>query len=110
LQYEMFSDQNPTMAPIAALAEQVRKDRNPVSSNNPLVAMQENYSNQIVSALDSWREASERLAERTFLAVYGSPTLEAAVGIDPAVTRRPRQAAKNPLHGELLQKRIDELR
>jgi len=110
LQYEMFSDQNPTMAPIAALAEQVRKDRNPVASNNPFVAMQENFSNQIVSALDSWREASERLAERTFLAVYGSPTLEAAVGIDPAGTQRPRQAPKNPLHGELLQKRIDELR
>ena len=48
----MFSDQNPTMGPIATLAEQIRKDRKPVSSNNPFVAMQEHFSNQIVSALD----------------------------------------------------------
>ena len=75
LQYEMFSDQNPAMAPIATLAEQIRKDRKPVSSNNPFVAMQEQFSNQIVSAFDLWRDTSEKLTERTFLAVYGSPVL-----------------------------------
>jgi hypothetical protein len=110
LQYEMFSDQNPAMASISSLAEQVRNDRKPVTSDNPFVAMQENFSNHIVSALDGWREVSEKLAERTFLAVYGSPTLQAAVGIDPAETQRLRKAPKNPLHGELLQKRIDELK
>jgi len=110
LQYEMFSDQNPAMAPIATLAEQIRKDRKPVSSNNPFVAMQEQFSNQIVSAFDSWRDTSEKLTERTFLAVYGSPVLQAAVGIDPSETQRLRKAPKNPLHGELLQKRIEELK
>ena len=110
LQYEMFSDQNPAMAPIAALAEQIRKDRKPCPTDNPFVAMQETFSNQIVSALDSWREASEKMSEQTFLAIYGSPTLQAAVGIDPAGTQRLRKAAKNPLHGELLQKRIEELK
>ncbi|HET9688763.1 MAG TPA: DUF3141 domain-containing protein, partial [Pseudolabrys sp.] len=110
LQYEMFSDQNPLVAPIAALAEQIRNDRRSVSADNPFVAMQESFSNQIVSALDAWRDASEKLSERTFLAVYGSPTLQSAVGIDPAATQRLRKAAKNPLHSELLQKRIDELK
>src|SRR5262245_10445579 len=107
LQYEMFSDQNPAMASVAALAEQIRNDRKPVSSDNPFVAMQQNFSNQIVSALDAWRDACEKLAERTFLAVYGSPTLQSAVGIDPGATQRLRKAAKNPLHSELLQKRFD---
>jgi Protein of unknown function (DUF3141) len=110
VQYEMFSDQNPATAPIATLAEQIRKDRKPASNDNPFVAMQENFSNQIVSALDAWREASEKVAERTFLTVYGSPTLQAAVGIDPAGTQHLRKAPKNPLHGELLQKRIEELK
>ena len=50
------------------------------------------------------------MAERTFLAVYGQPTLQAAVGIDPADTRPLRRAAKSPLHRELLQARIAELR
>ena len=57
-----------------------------------------------------WRDVSEKLAERTFLAVFGSPALQAAVGIDPAGTQRLRKAAKNPLHRELLQKRIAELK
>ena len=53
---------------------------------------------------------SEALAERTFLAIYGLPSLQAAVGIDPAGTRPLRKAAKSPLHRELLQKRIAELK
>ena len=110
LQYELFSDQNPAMAQVAGLAEQVRNNRKRVASDNPLVAMQEQFSNQIVAGLEAWREASEKISERTFLAVYGSPTLQAAVGVDPAGTQPLRKAPKNPLHRELLQKRIAELK
>ena len=110
VQYELFSDQNPGMASIAALANQIRENRKEVASDNPYLAAQENVSNRIVSALDAWREATEKWSERTFLAVYGSPTLQAAVGIDPVSTQRLRKAPKNPLHNELLQKRISELR
>ncbi|MGC1894558.1 MAG: DUF3141 domain-containing protein [Pseudolabrys sp.] len=110
LQYELFSDQNPAMAPVAKLAEQVRNSRKPINSDNPLLAMQQQLSDQIVAGLDAWREASEKIAERTFLAIYGSPTLQAAVGVDPAGTQRLRKAPKNPLHRELLQKRIAELK
>jgi len=110
LQYEIFSDQNPFMAPVARLAEQVRANRKSVDSDNPFLAAQENMSKRIESALDSWRETSETWAERMFLAIYGSPTLQAAVGVDPSGTQRLRKATKNPLHRELLQKRIAELK
>ena len=111
LQYELFSDENPMVAPVvAALADQVRKNRKSVAGDNPFVAMQETFSNQIVATLDAWREAIETLSERMFLSVYGSPTLQAALGIDPVATRRLRKATKNPLHRELLQDRIDELK
>jgi len=110
LQYEMFSDTNPMMASVATLAEQIRKDRRPVTTDNPFVAMQEIVSRQMVAALDAWRDVSEALAERTFLAVYGLPTIQAAVGVDPAATRPLRKAPKSPLHRELLQSRIAELK
>ena len=110
LQYEFFSNANPLMAPVATLAEQVRKDRKPSEAKNPFVAMQENASRQIVAGLDAWRDMTEALAERTFLTIYGLPSLQAAVGLDPAATRPLRQAAKSPLHQELLQKRIAELK
>jgi hypothetical protein len=45
-----------------------------------------------------------------FLGIYGSPTLQAAVGLDPSGTQRLRKASKNPLHRDLLQKRIAELK
>ena len=81
-----------------------------MAGDNPFVAMQETASRQIVAALDAWRDLTEAMAERTFLAVYGSPTLQAAVGVDPASTRPVRKAPKSPLHRELLQKRIAELK
>jgi hypothetical protein len=110
LQYEIFSGANPMMAPIAALAEQVRSDRRPVAADNLFIALQENASRQIVAGLDIWRDASEALAERMFMTIYGSPTLQAAVGVDPAATQSLRRAPKSLLHRELIQKRIDELK
>jgi hypothetical protein len=110
LQYELFSNENPLMAPVATLAEQVRKDRRLVAADNPFLALQEILSDQIVHALDAWRDMSEALAERTFLVVYGLPTLQAAVGIDPSSTRSLRQATKSLLHQELLERRIAELK
>jgi pimeloyl-ACP methyl ester carboxylesterase len=110
LQCQTFSNANPFMAPIASLAEEVRKNRRPVAPGNPFIAMQENVSEQIVAALDGWRDFIETVAERTFLTVYGSPALQAAAGIDPADTRPLRKPAKNRLYQELVQKRIAELK
>jgi len=110
LQYELFSDANPMMAGVAAVADQVRKNRKPANSDNAFIGLQENVSQQIVAALDGWRDFSEALAERTFLTVYGSPMLQAAVGIDQSGKRPLRKASKSPLHQDLLQKRIAELK
>jgi hypothetical protein len=110
LQYELFSNANPIMAPVAAMADQVGENRRPISADNPFLAMQEGVSDHIVAGLDAWRKATEAMSERMFLAIYGLPQLQAAAGIDHASTRPLRQAAKNPLHHELLQKRIAELK
>jgi pimeloyl-ACP methyl ester carboxylesterase len=110
LQYEIFSNANPFMAMVAGMAEHVGKDRKTVAATNPFIAMQENASHHIVAALDSWREMNEALAERTFLAIYGSPVLQAAVGIDQSDKRPSRNASKNLLQQDLLQKRIAELK
>jgi hypothetical protein len=109
LQFEMFSDANPAMGPVARLAERIRTNRAPVSNDNPFLALQEHVSEQIVACLDNWRDMIEGLSERTFLALYGARTLQAAVGIDPT-TRSPARAAKSALHRELLRKKIAELK
>ena len=110
LQYEVMSDANPMMAWVSTLADQVRKDRRPVAADNPFVAMQENFSRQVVAGLDRWRDMSEALAEKAFLTTYGTPTLQAAAGLDSETNRPLRKAAKSPLHRELLQSRIADLK
>ncbi|HEX2656466.1 MAG TPA: DUF3141 domain-containing protein, partial [Xanthobacteraceae bacterium] len=110
LQYEMLSDANPLMASVGRLAEEVRERRQPVANDNPFLAMQEAASRQIIQVLDAWRVWNEILAERIFLGVYGSRTLQAAVGIDPERITPLRKSARSPLYRELLEKRIAELK
>jgi pimeloyl-ACP methyl ester carboxylesterase len=110
LQYELLSNANPAMAPVANWAQQVRERRRPAAVNNPFIAIQENVSQQIVTALDAWRDLNETCAERLFMATYGSRTLQAATGIDPQATLPPRKAAKSLLQYELVEKRIADLR
>jgi hypothetical protein len=110
LQYEIFSDANPMMAPVAEAANQIRSKRKPVAAKNPLLAAQEMVSNQIVMFLDTWRDMAESIAEQTFLAIYGQPALQAAVGINPNGTAPLRAAATSPLHDELLKRKIAEIK
>jgi Protein of unknown function (DUF3141) len=109
LQYEIFSNTNPLMAPVAALADRVRHNRRPAAADNFFIALQENVSHQIVTALDAWRDAGEALAEQTFMAMYGPSTVQAALGIDPASMLPLRKAAKSALHLELMDKRVADL-
>ncbi|OAP40977.1 hypothetical protein AU381_03570 [Sinorhizobium glycinis] len=110
LQYEFFGPSNPFMAWVPAVAERVRENRSPAAAENPFLALQENMSRQIVDGLEAWRRSAERLAEETFRALYGSPALQAAVGIDTKSDRPPRKPAKSELHQALVKQRIDALK
>src|ERR1700744_2079526 len=109
LQYEMFSSQNPLMKPVEDAAEKARDDRKSVAKDNPFLAFQEKVSKQLVGALDQWRDSQEALSEAMFLGIYGSPALQAAVGVDPQ-SAPSRRREMDPKHRELLQARIAELR
>src|SRR6201996_8535197 len=109
LQYEMFSSQNPLMKPVEDAAEKARDERKLVAKDNPFLAFQEKVSKQLVGALDQWRDSQEALSEAMFLAVYGSPALQAAVGVDPQSTPS-RRREMDPKHRELLQARTAELK
>jgi Protein of unknown function (DUF3141) len=110
VQYELFADGNPFAAMVAKGAEWARGNRTPVSAGNPLLALEQGASRQIVAALDAWRDMRDRSAELMFLSIYGSPLLQAAVGINPAGTAPLRRAGKDPFHRELLRERIAELK
>jgi hypothetical protein len=109
MSYEAFTDANPFMPALAKAAETVREQRKPAASDNPFIVAQEKLSEQIVKSLDGWRETQEKLSEQIFIAVYGSPALQAAVGVNPEAAR-PRRPGKSLMHRELVEKRIAELK
>jgi pimeloyl-ACP methyl ester carboxylesterase len=109
MSYEAFSDANPFMKVVGRAAERIRDQRRPATTENPFTAAQEEVSNQIVRSLEAWRETTEKISEKAFLAIYGTPALQAAVGVDPEAGC-PRRPGKSALHRELIEKRIAELK
>jgi pimeloyl-ACP methyl ester carboxylesterase len=81
LRFAMFSDKNPMMQPVKALAESVRADRKPVAPNNPLLALEQVASTWITTWWEGYRQVRDATTEAAFLGVYGSPLLQAMVGL-----------------------------
>ena len=81
LRFELFSDRNPFMSAIKPIAEQVRANRKPVEADNPLLAMEKEASSLITSALESGGKVRDAMTESFFLTTYGSPLLQAMVGL-----------------------------
>ena len=91
LRYELFSDKNPFMRPVEQLAEGVRANRKPVNEDNPFLRAQEAVSNQIVEALDRYRDLRNQMVEAFFMNFYGAKPLQAMVGLcSDMATARPR--------------------
>jgi hypothetical protein len=91
LGFEMFADENPLMRPVAGWAEAVRAERRPARPDNPFVAFERVMSDMIETGLKMWGNARDTAAEAIFFATYGSPILQAMVGLradDASVSRR----------------------
>jgi hypothetical protein len=109
LSYDIFGGEGPLMKGVAARAEAIRDHRKPVTKSNPFLKAQEAFSKSIVDTLDKWRDTQEALSEAMFVAVYGSPALQAAVGIDRDRDPSPRPEMSTG-HRKALDARIAELR
>lgn len=110
LHFEFFSERNPLMQQLATLAEQVREQRQPVAADNPLLAVQAAVSNGIVAALDSWRVVRDSALEQMFLATYGSPLLQAMVGLNPTEESPRRRPGLEPERAAFIMQRIGEIK
>ena len=110
LQYEMFSSANPFMRPVLGCLEQVRANRQPVASSNALWQAQEQFAEQVERALDAWRDARDHWSEAWFHAVYGSPLVQAMVGLKAPNANVRRRPGNDPTHAAAVTRRIGELR
>ena len=91
MRFEIFADENPLMRPVADWAEAVRENRRPTRPDNPFLAFERMMSDTITSGLEMWGKARDAATEAFFFNTYGSPIVQAMVGLradDPSVSRR----------------------
>jgi len=93
LSYTIFADSNPWMKGIPKLAATVSAARRPVVPDNPLLKLQTQVSAQITTALDRYRAARDKLQEQMFFGFYGSPFVQARLGITDSTIVRPLPVA-----------------
>jgi Protein of unknown function (DUF3141) len=115
LRFAMFADENPLMRPVADWAETVRGNRRPVNPDNPLLAFEHMMSDMIAGGLEMWGKARDAATEAFFFNTYGSPVLQAMVGLradETSVSRRiGRDVARETAAKEAavhLEQRIDQ--
>jgi len=77
------------MKGLGPLAAAVSAARRPVATDNPLLALQTQVSEQITSALDGYRAERDKLEEQIFFGLYGSPFVQALLGINEDSVVRP---------------------
>jgi pimeloyl-ACP methyl ester carboxylesterase len=90
LRFEIFSNKNPFMSPVGSWANSIRVNRQAVSRGNLFLQIEEAASDWIVQCLDAFTDSRDAMVEGIFMATYGSPLLQALVGLraDGAETRR----------------------
>jgi hypothetical protein len=109
LQYEMFSNANPFMRPLKSWVEDVKKNRQPVSNDNVFWQVQERFAGWMETSLDAYRDVRDHTSEALFDAVYGSPLVQALLGLRASDRSFRTQPGKDALHKALVAQRIEEL-
>jgi hypothetical protein len=89
LSYTMFADTNPWMRGVQGLAELATASRRQVGADNPFLQAQGRISDRITAGLEAFRVSRDQRTEQMFFALYGSPLVQAFLGLDASGVVRP---------------------
>ncbi len=93
LPYEMFKPDSPIWRTLDPLIEGAKNARQPVAPDNALWHAQKKYSDWMIAMLDGYRDMRDKWQEEWFHAFYGSPVLQAMLGLRGSDTEvRPKPA------------------
>jgi hypothetical protein len=95
MRFAAFSDRNPLMQPVKEAAAVARADRKPVAAGNPLLAFEQATSSWISTWLDTYRIARDGMTEAFFVNFYGSPVLQALMGLNTEAGRSHRHIERD---------------
>src|SRR5215813_3840107 len=110
LQYEMFSRTNPFMRTLQPFLAQVQNYRHPVAQTNAFWRAQEWYADSMEASLNAYRDMRDQTYEMIFHAIYGSPALQALVGLKASDQQRRRKPSEDAMRLAWVARRIRELK
>ena len=110
LGYELLSDRNPAVKPLAAVAERVQKNRQPVAADNLFLQWEKMFSDWMTTSLDAFRGWRDMLMEQMFFGIYGQPWLQALLGLRASDDPPRHHPGRDSDHAAFVERRIEELR
>jgi hypothetical protein len=109
LEYAWWSDWNPLLAWLPGAAETVRKGRKPVAPDNAFLLLEKAASDAIAAHLRAVQGARDQATEGLFKAIYDSPWLQAAIGLNAWGQDGPARRQRDPAHEALVRERTTAL-
>ena len=109
VRFGMFSDENPAMRLVESSADFVRENRVPVAEDNPYVAGERMMAETIKATLSALGQARDMMTEQIFHLTYGSPLVQAMVGLDPTGAEDDRKPARDAFREQARAKRRADL-
>ena len=96
------------MRMVAPLAEEARAERKAPDADNPFLTMQEQVSEMVTAWLETLGQVRDQAVEAMFHAVYGSPWLQAWLGVTPGNGRPRPKPGTSPDQKAALAAKIEE--
>jgi pimeloyl-ACP methyl ester carboxylesterase len=93
----IFSDRNPSVWPVKALTPMIKKQRRPVTADNPFLALEKVFSDSTEIGLNFYRDMRDICQEYWFKSVYDNPWMKTLFGDGAAkMNNRPETLEKQP--------------
>jgi hypothetical protein len=108
LRFAIFSDANPAMRWVPRAAADAANDRRRIAADNVFAAAEQALATSIAASLEAFGKARDTMTEQVFHFTYGSPLLQALVGLDPKDVQV-RSKGRDPVREQAQAKRRAEL-
>jgi hypothetical protein len=109
VRFAIFSDENPAMHMVESSAQDARENRTPVGEDNPFVAAEKMIAETIKATLSAYGHARDLMTEQLFHLTYGSPLVQAFVGLDPTGAQDGRKPSRDALREQARARRRADL-
>ena len=109
LGYELFSDRNLVLKPLAKAARTVQDGRQPAAADNIFLQWEKIFSDWVRLGLESFGAWRDMLTEHVFFGIYSQPWLQALLGLRAADDPPRPYPGRDIDHMNFVERRVEEL-